>query len=109
MSEAVRLPHPGIVEPGAVEAAVLTEVFDAVRLKSCGGVDLGLSHVSSPVFLVAPPVANHVDLGARLPPARDELEKVMQKGSVCLYQHISLPFFDFSFPLPKNSSKRGPS
>ena len=82
MSEAVRLPHPGIVEPGAVEAAVLTEVFDAVRLKSCGGVDLGLSHVSSPVFLVAPPVAYHVDLGARLPSARDELEKVVQRKKV---------------------------
>ena len=47
LNEAVRLSHPGIVEPGAVEAAVLAEVFDAVRLKSCGGVDLGLSHVSS--------------------------------------------------------------
>jgi len=74
MPEAVRLPHPGVVEPGAVEAAVLTEVFDAVRLKSCGGVDFGLSHVSSPVFLVAPPVANHVDLVSGLPSARDEFE-----------------------------------
>ena len=74
MSEAVRLPHPGIVEPGAVEAAVLTEVFDAVRLKSCGGVDFGLSHISSPVFLVASPVANHVDLVSRPPAPGDELE-----------------------------------
>ena len=74
LNEAVRLSHPGIVEPGAVEAAVLTEVFDAVRLKSCGGVDLGLSHVSSPVFLVAPPVANHVDLVSRPPAPGDELE-----------------------------------
>ena len=74
MSEAVRLPHPGVMEPRAVEAAVLTEVSDAVRLKSCSSVDLGLSHVSSPVFLVAPPVSYHVDLGARLPSARDELE-----------------------------------
>ena len=82
LNETVRLSHPGIVEPGAVEAAVLAEVFDAVRLKSCGGVDLGLSHVSSPVFLVAPPVAYHVDLGARLPSARDELEKVVQRKRV---------------------------
>ena len=54
----------------------------AVRLKSCSSVDLGLSHVSSPVFLVAPPVAYHVDLGARLPSARDELEKVVQRKRV---------------------------
>ena len=82
MSEAVRLPHPGVVEPCTVQAAVLTEVSDAVRLKSCSSVDLGLSHVSSPVFLVAPPVAYHVDLGARLPSARDELEKVVQRKRV---------------------------
>ena len=74
MSEAVRLPHPGVMEPRAVEAAVLTEVSDAVRLKSWSSVDLGLSHVSSPVFLVAPPVANHVDLVSRPPAPGDELE-----------------------------------
>ena len=71
MSEAVRLSHPGVVEPSAVESAVLAELFDAVR---CGGVEFGLSHVSSPVFLVASPVANHVDLVSGLPSARDEFE-----------------------------------
>ena len=62
------------MEPRAVEAAVLTEVSDAVRLKSCSSVDLGLSHVSSPVFLVASPVTYHVDLVSRPPAPGDELE-----------------------------------
>ena len=105
--EAVRLSHPGIVEPGAVEAAVLAELFDAVRLSSCGGIEFGLSHVSSPVFLVASPVANHVELVSGLPSARDEFEQVMQRKSFVCTSTFRFPSWTSAFRCRRTRAEEG--